>query len=75
MTLFAHEKAPLHIPIYGTDEIADASGAGDSDCDIRQPWRAAPEYAARPPIRRRPCSDSTATATCDELRAAVQRGL
>ena len=30
MTLFEAHKAPLHIPIYGTDEVADVTGAGDT---------------------------------------------
>jgi len=30
MTLFETGKQPLHIPIYGTDEVADVTGAGDT---------------------------------------------
>ena len=30
MTLFENGKPPLHIPIYGTDEVADVTGAGDT---------------------------------------------
>jgi D-glycero-beta-D-manno-heptose-7-phosphate kinase len=30
MTLFEPRKEPLHIPIYGTDEVADVTGAGDT---------------------------------------------
>jgi rfaE bifunctional protein kinase chain/domain len=30
MTLFEAHKAPLHIPIYGSDEVADVTGAGDT---------------------------------------------
>jgi len=30
MTLFESRKPPLHIPIYGTDEVADVTGAGDT---------------------------------------------
>jgi rfaE bifunctional protein kinase chain/domain len=30
MALFEPGKAPLHIPIYGTDEVADVTGAGDT---------------------------------------------
>jgi bifunctional ADP-heptose synthase (sugar kinase/adenylyltransferase) len=30
MTLFESHKPPLHIPIYGTDEVADVTGAGDT---------------------------------------------
>jgi rfaE bifunctional protein kinase chain/domain len=30
MALFVHGKKPVHIPIFGTDEIADVTGAGDT---------------------------------------------
>lgn len=30
MTLFEAGKPPLYIPIYGTDEVADVTGAGDT---------------------------------------------
>ena len=30
MTLFEAHRPPLHIPIYGTDEVADVTGAGDT---------------------------------------------
>jgi len=30
MTLFHHRRRPFHIPIYGTDEVADVTGAGDT---------------------------------------------
>jgi D-glycero-beta-D-manno-heptose-7-phosphate kinase len=30
MTLFEPRKAPIHIPVYGTDEVADVTGAGDT---------------------------------------------
>jgi D-glycero-beta-D-manno-heptose-7-phosphate kinase len=30
MALFVSRQAPVHIPIYGTDEIADVTGAGDT---------------------------------------------
>ncbi len=30
MTLFEPHRPPLHIPIYGTDEVADVTGAGDT---------------------------------------------
>ena len=50
MTLFERDKAPLHIPIYGTDEIADVTGAGDTVIAIftlALACGAAPEHAAR----------------------------
>ncbi|MCG6920332.1 MAG: PfkB family carbohydrate kinase [Acidobacteria bacterium] len=30
MTLFERGRPPLHIPIHGTDEVADVTGAGDT---------------------------------------------
>ncbi|MGA2263384.1 MAG: PfkB family carbohydrate kinase [Acidobacteriota bacterium] len=30
MMLFQPRRAPVHIPIYGTDEVADVTGAGDT---------------------------------------------
>ena len=30
MALFEPGRAPLHIPIYGSDEVADVTGAGDT---------------------------------------------
>jgi rfaE bifunctional protein kinase chain/domain len=30
MTVFEREKSPVHIPIFGSDEIADVTGAGDT---------------------------------------------
>jgi D-glycero-beta-D-manno-heptose-7-phosphate kinase len=30
MVLFTPREAPMHIPIYGSDEIADVTGAGDT---------------------------------------------
>jgi rfaE bifunctional protein kinase chain/domain len=30
MSLFADGAAPVHLPVYGTDEVADVTGAGDT---------------------------------------------
>ena len=30
MALFEPGRAPLHIPIYGSDQVADVTGAGDT---------------------------------------------
>jgi len=30
MTLFERRRPPLHIPIFGTDDVADVTGAGDT---------------------------------------------
>jgi rfaE bifunctional protein kinase chain/domain len=81
MTLFEPRKAPVHIPIYGTDEVADVTGAGDTVIAVYTlalSCGASPEIAARLAnyaggivVMKR----GTATVTCDELRAAVQRDL
>jgi D-glycero-beta-D-manno-heptose-7-phosphate kinase len=50
MTLFEANKKPLHIPIYGTDEVADVTGAGDTVIAVftlALATGAEPEYAAR----------------------------
>jgi len=77
MTLFERGKDPLHIPIYGTDEVADVTGAGDTVIAVYTlalACGAAPEYAARLAnyaggivVMKR----GTATVTLSELRAAV----
>ncbi len=80
MTLFEPRKPPLHIPIYGTDDVADVTGAGDTVIAVftlALACGAAPEYAARLAnfaggivVMKR----GTATVTRDELRAAIQKG-
>ena len=30
MSLFVEGRAPLHIPVFGSDEVADVTGAGDT---------------------------------------------
>jgi len=50
MTLFESGKPPLHIPIYGTDEVADVTGAGDTViavCTLALACGAPPPHAAR----------------------------
>jgi len=50
MTLFQRGKAPIHIPIYGTDEVADVTGAGDTVIAVftaALACGAGPEQAAR----------------------------
>ncbi|HTY63488.1 MAG TPA: PfkB family carbohydrate kinase [Acidobacteriota bacterium] len=78
MTLFERDKAALHIPIYGTDEIADVTGAGDTVIAIftlALACGAATEQAARLAnygggivVMKR----GTATVSRDELRVAIQ---
>jgi rfaE bifunctional protein kinase chain/domain len=80
MTLFEAHKPPLHIPIYGTDEVADVTGAGDTviavftlalACGATSADAARlANYAGGIAVMKR----GTATVTCDELLAAVQNG-
>jgi D-glycero-beta-D-manno-heptose-7-phosphate kinase len=80
MTLLEPRKAPLHIPIYGTDEVADVTGAGDTVISVYTlalACGARPEYAAHLAniaggivVMKR----GTATVTCAELAAAVREG-
>jgi D-glycero-beta-D-manno-heptose-7-phosphate kinase len=79
MTLFEPGKKPVHIPIYGTDEVADVTGAGDTviavftlalacgashECAARLA-----NYAGGIVVMKR----GTAVVTADELRAAIQK--
>jgi rfaE bifunctional protein kinase chain/domain len=50
MTLFEPRRSPLHLPIYGTDEVADVTGAGDTVIAVftlALACGAAAEHAAR----------------------------
>jgi rfaE bifunctional protein kinase chain/domain len=50
MTLFQPNRAVVHIPIYGTDEVADVTGAGDTVIAVYTlalACGATPEEAAR----------------------------
>jgi D-glycero-beta-D-manno-heptose-7-phosphate kinase len=77
MTLFEPRKAPLHIPVYGTDEVADVTGAGDTVIAVftlALSCGASPESAARLAnyaggivVMKR----GTATVTRSELRTAI----
>jgi D-glycero-beta-D-manno-heptose-7-phosphate kinase len=78
MTLFEPAKPPLHIPIYGSDEVADVTGAGDTVIAVftlALASGASHEYAARLAnyaggivVMKR----GTATLSADELRAAIE---
>jgi D-glycero-beta-D-manno-heptose-7-phosphate kinase len=78
MTLFEPKKAPLHIPIYGSDEVADVTGAGDTVISVftlSLACGASYECAARLAncaggivVMKR----GTATLSADELRSAVE---
>jgi rfaE bifunctional protein kinase chain/domain len=78
MTLFEPRKKPVHIPIHGTDEVADVTGAGDTVIavfTVALACAAAPEHAARLAnyaggivVTKR----GTATLTRGELRSAIR---
>ncbi len=81
MTLLRPRRAPLHIPIYGSDEVADVTGAGDTVIAVftlALSCGASPEDAARLAnyaggivVMKR----GTATVSRDELRHAVRSDL
>ena len=78
MVVFSRGNKPVVIPIYGSDEVADVTGAGDTVIAVftlALACGAAPEAAARLAnyaggivVMKR----GTATVTCDELRNAVE---
>jgi rfaE bifunctional protein kinase chain/domain len=81
MTLLEPGKPPVHIPIYGTDEVADVTGAGDTVIAVYTLALASggsPEDAARLAnyaggivVMKR----GTATVNREELYSAVQQDL
>jgi D-glycero-beta-D-manno-heptose-7-phosphate kinase len=81
MTLFMPHKAPVHIPIFGSDEVADVTGAGDTVIAVftlALACGASPEdaahlanYAGGLVVMKR----GTATLTSDEMRMAVRQDL
>lgn len=81
MALFESRRPTVHIPIYGTDEIADVTGAGDtviatmtlalaSGASCEDAARLA-NYAGGLVVMKR----GTATVSADELAEAVRRDL
>jgi rfaE bifunctional protein kinase chain/domain len=80
MSLFEPGRAPLHVPIHGTDEVADVTGAGDTviaTFTLALAAGATPSEAARLAN----CAGgivvmkhATATVAADELAAAVRGG-
>lgn len=81
MTLFQPSRPPLHIPIFGSDEVADITGAGDTviavftaalacGASAEEAARLA-NYAGGIVVMKR----GTATVTRDELRAAIIKDL
>lgn len=81
MTLVERVSTPIHIPVYGTDEVADVTGAGDTVLAVLTAALAAganPEEAARMAnygggvvVMKL----GTAAVTRNELAAAVDRDL
>jgi len=77
MTLVEAERDPLHIPVYGADEVADVTGAGDTVLAV---LTAALAAGAAPPAAARLANIAaglvvmklgTATVSAFELRNAV----
>jgi rfaE bifunctional protein kinase chain/domain len=80
MALFVAREKPVHIPIFGTDEIADVTGAGDTviavftlalavGANFVEAARLS-NYAGGIVVMKR----GTATLTSEELRQAVMQG-
>jgi len=80
MTVFGPGKHPVHVPIFGSDEIADVTGAGDtvaaavslalaSGADVVEASCVA-TYASSIVVMKR----GTAVVSSEELLAAVSRG-
>lgn len=79
MALFEPDRPTVHIPIFGSDQVADVTGAGDtvmatvtlalaSGASFEEAARLA-NYAGGIVVMKR----GTATVNADELRAAVVR--
>ena len=78
MTLVEADHEPRHIPVYGTDEVADVTGAGDTVLAV---LTAALAAGAEPPAAASLANIAaglvvmklgTATISTAELRAAVE---
>ncbi len=78
MTLYVRGADPIHLPVYGTDEVADVTGAGDTvigaftlavlaGCGYEEAALLA-NYAGGIVVMKR----GTATVSRDELRGAVR---
>ncbi len=81
MALFEKGRPPLHIPIFGTDEVADVTGAGDTviaTFTLGLSAGATPSEAARLANYAGGVvvmKHATATVSADELIAAVRANL
>jgi D-glycero-beta-D-manno-heptose-7-phosphate kinase len=78
MALFERGRAPLHIPVHGSDQVADVTGAGDTviaTFTLALASGASPEEAARLANYAGGIvvmKHATATVSADELVAAVR---
>ncbi len=78
MALFEPGRPPLHIPIHGTDQVADVTGAGDTVIATFTLALAAGATPAEASLLSNYAGgivvmkNGTATASADELRAAVR---
>jgi bifunctional ADP-heptose synthase (sugar kinase/adenylyltransferase) len=78
MVVFEESEQPIEIPIYGSDQVADVTGAGDT---VIATYTAALAAGAEPPDAARLANYAggivvmkrgTATVSADELRRAVE---
>src|SRR5262249_41476938 len=78
MALFEPGRPPLHIPIHGTDQVADVTGAGDT---VIAAFTLALAAGGRPSEAAPPADcagglvvmkHATATVSADELLGAVE---
>ena len=79
MALFEHGRPPLHVPIFGSDEVADVTGAGDTVIATFTLALAAGATPAEASVLANYAGGivvmkhATATVSAEELRAAVER--
>ena len=78
MTLVEVDREPLHIPVFGTDEVADVTGAGDTVLAVLTAALAAGAGPADAAVLANIAAGlvvmklGTATVSSAELRAAVE---
>jgi bifunctional ADP-heptose synthase (sugar kinase/adenylyltransferase) len=79
MTLIEEGSSPVHIPVYGTDEVADVTGAGDTVLAVLTAALAAGASPQDAAVLANLAGGivvmklGTATVSRDELRTAVLR--
>lgn len=78
MSLVERDRPPRHVPVFGTDEVADVTGAGDTVLAVLTAALAAGASAAEAAVLANLAGGlvvmklGTATITRDELRRAVE---